>query len=159
MPPNIFIQTDHNADITRANKILDSNFQHKSNVNKQNHELAPGHHLVVRRAEDPLPGDFGSLWPAAVSAAGGATPVSYARMDRANIISLAVTEVQKKRAQLPTKWSDSAGHPSNRIHDEGEEDMAQKTVLIPSEVVERAIDAQAEGKEDRFSLDLSRKCS
>ena len=133
----------------------------KSDVNKQNHELAPGHHLVVRRPEDPLPGDFGSLWPAAVSAAGGATPVSYARMDRANIISLAVTEVQKKRAQLPTKWSDSAGHPSNRIRDgDGDEDMAQKTVLIPSEVVERAIDAQAEGKaEDRFSLDSSRECS
>ena len=147
MPPNIFIQTDHNADITRTNKILDSDFQPKSNVNKQNHELAPGHHLVVRRAEDPLPGDFGSLWPAAVSAAGGATPVSYARMDRANIISLAVTEVQKKREQLPTKWSDSSRHPSNRIHD-GDDDMAQKTVLIPSEVVERAIDAQAEGKED-----------
>ena len=153
---------DHNADIARTNKIVDSNIQHKSkNVNKQNHELAPGHHLVVRRAEDPLPGDFGSLWPAAVSAAGGATPVSYARMDRANIISLAVTEVQKKRAQLPTKWSDSGRHPSNRIHDGDDdmEDMAQKTVLIPSEVVERAIDAQAEGKADRFSLDLSRESS
>ena len=48
----------------------------------------------MRRADGPLPGDFASLWPAAVSKAGGATPVSYARMDRANIISLAVTEVQ-----------------------------------------------------------------
>ena len=71
---------------------------HKSNENDQNHELAPGHNLDVRRAEDPLPGNFASLWPAAVSKAGGATPVSYARMDRANIISLAVTEVQGSAA-------------------------------------------------------------
>ena len=65
------------------------------------------------------------------------------------------TRPQKKRAQLPTKWSDSGTRrrSSNRIRDD--DDMAQKTVLIPGEVVDRAIDAQAEGKD----LDLTLKCS
>ena len=32
--------------------------------------------------------------------------------------------------------------------------MAQKTILIPGEVVDRAIDAQAEGKDARESIDI-----
>ena len=53
--------------------------------------------------------------------------------------------------KLSTNWSDSGTRrrSSNRIHSSGDindDDLAEKTVLIPGEVVDRAIDAQVESK-------------
>jgi hypothetical protein len=131
----------------------------------QNLSLAPGQRLVVRYKEKFLPGDFESLWRAVLADTDGVTPVSYSRMARANIISLTVNEKKRKlqKTKLPLTPTSSSGEVFKRRSDGNPRgmneasiyytppaDLAEKTVLISGDVIDKAIDAQADS--ERFSI-------
>ncbi len=133
----------------------------------QNLSLAPGQKLIVRYKEKFFPGEFESLWRVVMADTEGAMPVSYVRMARANIVSLSVTEKKRrlKKTKLPDVSNSSAPFPKRRsnadvemnqasIYAPVDDGMAEKTVVIPGDVIDKAIDAQAESEYGEVSFGL-----
>ena len=76
-----------------------------------NYDLSPSQQLSIEN--NPLPAAFDQLWKAVVSKTNNRYPISYARIDKANVLTIIVPKRSKRRSPF------TSSHPIN-IKDEDE---------------------------------------
>ena len=75
-----------------------------------NYDLAPNQQLLIERK--PLPAAFDQLWKAVVSKTGN-NPISYARVDRANVLTI-IVPTRSKRAPINVRKNEATIVPDSR---------------------------------------------
>ena len=130
-----------------------------------NVSLSPGQTLEVKHKR--LPSTMAQIWKT-VMLDTGVTPISYAEMDRANVLSMIVPSKSKKGTAPNSHFFNNLFCYLNLLKnsnyftalysalsrrkntESGVYDLAQKTVLIPGNIVETAMNQEANRKNTHF---------
>lgn len=128
----------------------------------ENYSLAASQSLRIQRKE--LPKAFDLLWKSVIAET-GTTPVSYVKVEVANVLSMIIPPRSKRglSSLLEQEEREFSSSEEDKLHDAPSSDLAEKIIIIPGKVVKEATRQSEMNKKIRalerdLSVLVGKKC-